>query len=154
MNHSLKRLDIQPDCEIVAIRLLQQPVAKVYRAWTDPVLLALWWGPIGFTNTFLEYNPEPGGLWRFIMHGPDGNDYPNECVFIDLIEHRCLVWNHLSKPFFQVVVSFDERPAAQTLLTFKMVFESAEACAKVKLVASGKNEENLDKLEALLYSQD
>ena len=44
-----------------------------------------WWGPNGFTNTFHEFDLRPGGAWRFIMHGPDGTDYPNESVFVEVV---------------------------------------------------------------------
>ena len=47
--------------------------------------LAKWWGPHGFTNTFNRFEFKPGGKWSFVMHGPDGTDYPNESEFLEII---------------------------------------------------------------------
>lgn len=61
--------------------------------WTDPKHIA-WWGPNGFTNTIHEMNVKPGGVWRFIMHGPDGTDYPNKILFIEVVKPERLVYTH------------------------------------------------------------
>ncbi len=67
--------------QIVASRVFDAPREAVYRAWTTPELLARWWGPHGFTNTFHECDIRPEGEWRYTMHGPDGTNYPNRNVF-------------------------------------------------------------------------
>jgi uncharacterized protein YndB with AHSA1/START domain len=54
---------------------------EVYAAFADPIRLAKWWGPKDFTNTFEIFEFKVGGSWKFIMHGPDGSNYPNESVF-------------------------------------------------------------------------
>jgi hypothetical protein len=58
-----------------------------------------------------------------------------------------IAWDRLSKPIFQVVVTFEELAAGMTKIIFKMIFNSAEECNKVKSFAPGKNEENFDRLE-------
>jgi len=63
--------------EITLSRLFDAPREVVFDAWTDPRQIAAWWGPDGFTNTIQEMDVRPGGVWRFVMHGPDGVDYPN-----------------------------------------------------------------------------
>ncbi|HEX6774746.1 MAG TPA: SRPBCC domain-containing protein [Methylomirabilota bacterium] len=68
------------DREIVTTRVLAWPRERVVRAWTDPDHLARWWGPKGFTNTFQEFDLRPGGRGQFVMHGPNGADYPNQSV--------------------------------------------------------------------------
>jgi len=66
--------------EIVSSREFEAPRELLFQAWTNPDLLARWWGPKGFTNTFHEFDMKPGGTWRFVMHGPDGVDYPNDRI--------------------------------------------------------------------------
>ena len=56
----------------------------VFAAFAAPERLATWWGPDGFRNTFETFEFKPGGQWRFIMHGPDGTDYPNESRFTQI----------------------------------------------------------------------
>lgn len=58
------------DREIVATRVFDAPRDLVFKMWTDPKHIVHWWGPNGFTNTIHEMDVRPGGVWRFIMHGP------------------------------------------------------------------------------------
>ncbi len=62
--------DFYPDREIVSSRVFEAPMADVFSAWTNPEILARWWGPKGFTKTFREFNPTPGGEWRSRFMGP------------------------------------------------------------------------------------
>jgi uncharacterized protein YndB with AHSA1/START domain len=137
------------DREIVTTRVLNAPRELVFEAWTDPDQLAHWWGPKGFTNTFREFDMRPGGIWRFVMHGPDGVDYQNKSVFVEVVSPERIVFDHVSGPHFQVVVTFAEQ-AAKTKLTFRMRFESVAECDKVKAFAVEANEQNFDRLEAQL----
>jgi uncharacterized protein YndB with AHSA1/START domain len=136
-----------PDCEIVSSRIVNASRDIVYNAWTDPGHLKNWWGPAGFTNTFNEFDFRPGGKWRFIMHGPDKGNYPNECEFIKIEKPALIAWKRFSKPIFQVVVTFEEVPTDKTKIVFKQIFNSANECSKVKVFAVDKNEENFDRLE-------
>ncbi len=137
------------DREIVTTRVLDAPRELVFKAWTDPDRLVQWWGPKGFTNTFHEFDMRPGGIWRFVMHGPNGVDYQNKSVFVEVVNPERIVFDHVSGPRFQVVATFAEQ-AGKTKLTFRMRFESAAECDKVKAFAVEGNEQNFDRLEAQL----
>jgi uncharacterized protein YndB with AHSA1/START domain len=123
------------DREIVTSRVFDAPREVVFNAWIDPEQVAQWWGPRGFTNTILEMDVRPGGVWRFIMHGPDGVDYPNKIVFIETVAPVRLVYTHSddgespSNPF-HVTVTFEEQ-GGKTRLTMRAVFMTAEERDKV-----------------------
>lgn len=142
-------LSVPPEYQIVTIRTVNFPRSLVYKAWTDPRHLKNWWGPKGFTNTFLEHDLRPGGRWRFVMHGPNGGNYKNDCVFLYLSEPECVVWKRYSQPYFSVVAWFEEE-GAQTTITFRMIFDNLDTRRKVAAVAVDANEENMDRLEAEL----
>jgi len=137
------------DREIVGSRVFNVPRERLFDAWSDPDQLMQWWGPKGFTNTFHEFDMRPGGNWRFVMHGPDGTDYNNHSVFVEVVKPERIVFDHVSGPHFQVTATFDEQ-AGKTLLTFRMAFKSAAECDKVKSYAVEANEQNFDRLEAQL----
>jgi len=137
------------DREIVTTRVFDAPRERVFRAWTDPDHLAKWWGPKGFTNTFQEFDMRQGGNWRFVMHGPDGVDYKNKSVFVEVVKPERIVFQHVSGPRFQVTATFAEE-TGKTRLTFRMLFETTAECAKVKVYAVEANEQNFDRLEAQL----
>ncbi len=119
------------DREITATRLLDAPRELVFKLWTDPKHVARWWGPKGFTTTTEKMDLRPGGVWRFIMHGPDGTDYPNVITYQEIVAPSRLVYKHGNEkdaePInFQVQVTFDDH-GGKTLLSMRMTFPSAAA---------------------------
>lgn len=146
------------DRELTISRLLNAPRELVFEAWTNPRYIIQWWGPNGFTNTFYEMDVKPGGVWRFMMHGPDGTDWPNKIVFKEVVKPERLVYLHGSDGVddandphsFHVTVTF-EAQGNKTYLTMKSVFSSAAALEAVKKFGAveGGNQ-TLSKLEAFL----
>ena len=51
-------------------------------------------GPAWLHTTIDEMDVRPGGIWRFIMHGPDGTDYHNKVVFVEVVKPDRLAYNH------------------------------------------------------------
>ena len=138
------------DYEVLTTRVLPWPRELVFKAWTDPLHLAKWWGPNGFTNTFHEFEPRPGGTWRFVMHGPDGTDYHNQIVFVEVAQPERIVFDHLLPMHkFRVTATFDDH-GGNTLIAFRMRFESVAQCDAVKSFVVEANEQNLDRLETEL----
>jgi uncharacterized protein YndB with AHSA1/START domain len=124
---SLERLDelvANADREIIATRVFDAPRELVFKMWTDREHVAQWWGPRGFTNTIYEMDVRPGGMWRFVMHGPDGVDYQNKIVYIEIVKPERLVYSHVSAPQFQMTVTFAEE-GCKTKVTARMLFKSA-----------------------------
>ncbi|WP_274651176.1 SRPBCC family protein [Paenibacillus humicola] len=134
--------------ELVASRVFDAPRDLVYEAWTNPEHLAQWWGPNGFTSTFHEYDLRPGGTWQFVMHGPNGVDYPNKSEFVEIAPER-IVLRHLSAPRFQITAVI-EQLGGKTRLTFRQLFETAAEFNAAKRFAPEANEQNLDRLGAQL----
>jgi uncharacterized protein YndB with AHSA1/START domain len=143
-------LSTTPESEIVNSRVVNAPRETVWAAWTDPDHLKNWWGPAGFTNTFHEFNLHEGGKWVFTMHGPEKGNYPNDCEFIKIEKPSLIAWKRHSQPWFQVLAAFEALGPGQTKVVFKQLFETAEACSKLRPYVEDKNEENLDRLEAEL----
>jgi uncharacterized protein YndB with AHSA1/START domain len=119
------------DNELIITRLFAAPRGLVFKTWTDAQDVAQWWGPQGFTITTQAMEVRPGGVWRYVMHGPDGTDYDNEIVYIEVVEPERLVYRHGSGEVddpgeFQVTVTFTEQ-GNKTELTMRMVFQSAAA---------------------------
>jgi uncharacterized protein YndB with AHSA1/START domain len=138
--------------EIIATRVFGAPRELVFRAFSDPSLLARWWGPKGFTNTFHEFDFRPGGAWRFVMHGPDGTDYEMVKDFIEVVHAERISLQHVQLMHqFQMTMTFADE-AGKTRLTWVMQFESAEEAEKVRSLVAEANEQNFDRLEAQLAS--
>src|SRR5262245_61006115 len=85
-------LDSDPRA-MVGMREFDAPRELVWTAWTDPKHLSQWWGPDGFTTTTSAFDMRPGGVWRFVMHGPDGRDYENRVTFDEIVKPERLVYH-------------------------------------------------------------
>ena len=137
------------DREIVSTRVFNAPRELVWKAWSDQEILSKWWGPKGFTNTFHEFDLKPGGVWRFVMHGPNGVDYQNKSVFVEITKPERIVFDHVSAHPFRATFLFEEQ-SGKTKVTFRMLHESAEEHEKIKGYVIEGNEQNFDRLEAEL----
>jgi uncharacterized protein YndB with AHSA1/START domain len=135
--------------EIISSREFDFPRERVFEAWTNPEQLARWWGPKGFANTFHEFDLRPGGTWRFVMHGPNGVDYPNHSVFVEIVPLERIVFEHLSAPEFQVTATFEELNG-RTKVTFRQLFKKMEEFERAKTYCIEGNEQNFDRLNDLL----
>lgn len=145
---------LQPSSEkeIFSSRTLNYPVEVVYEAFANANHLKHWWGPEGFTNTIHEFDLRPGGKWILTMHGPDKGNYENSSVFENVVPFQLVSWKRNSKPLFYMEVAFEKLDDENTLISFRMIFETIEECEKIKKFAGPKNEENFDRLERELQN--
>ncbi len=127
-------LDSDPR-EIVGIRVIDAPRDLVWQAWTDPKHLAQWWGPIGFTTTTHSFDMRPGGVWRFVMHGPDGRDYQNRITFVEVEEPNQIIYRHgggedVEPVQFETTVTFEDF-GGKTKLIWRSRFPTTEQRAEI-----------------------
>jgi uncharacterized protein YndB with AHSA1/START domain len=121
---------VSTDRELKFTRVFDAPRELVFEAWTNPKHLVQWWGPDGFTTTVHEMDLRPGGTWRLTMRGPDGHDYRNRIVFVEVVKPSRLVYKHDpeagSEPVsFQTTVTFAAE-GNQTRVTLHMRFPTTE----------------------------
>ena len=81
---------------VTLTRVFDAPRALVWKAWTDPKMMAQWFGPRGFTNPVCELDVRVGGNLRIVMRGPDGNDYPMKGVFREVVAPERLVFTNIA----------------------------------------------------------
>jgi uncharacterized protein YndB with AHSA1/START domain len=146
--------------DIVLTRTVPHPREKVWRAFTQPEHIAKWWGPNGFTNTIHEMDVRVGGTWRFMMHGPDGTDYPNKIVYTEIREPEFLAYDHSDdvpageKPTheFQATVTLEE-VGGGTKVTLRLVPVTVEEHERmVKFGATEGGNQTLGRLEHYLQT--
>ena len=125
-------LDLSDPVSIKGVREFNAPVGLVFFAFTDPKHLTQWWGPNGFSTTTSRFEFKPGGIWRFVMHGPDGRDYQNRVVFDEIETNRRIAYRHdggeddLEPVKFSQEVTFEDIGGGRTRVTWHGVFPDAE----------------------------
>lgn len=126
-------------------RTLPYPPQAIYDAFASPQVLATWWGPDGFTNTFEQFEFQVGGRWVFVMHGPDGKSYPNQSQFVALEPGKRVVIRHDCAPYFTLTVTL-QAVAGGTHLTWEQTFDDSATAQAVARIVGSANEQNLDRL--------
>lgn len=138
------------ESDLLSSRLLSAPRKAVFAAFLDPEVLARWWGPAGFTNQFHEFDPRPGGRWRFVMRGPDGSEYALAKEFVEVAAPERIVLRQVDAVHGFVMTMLFAEEGSGTRLTWRMRFDSQEEAEKVGVFVLAANEQNFDRLEAEL----
>lgn len=102
--------------DLVLTRIIDAPRETVFKAWTDPNLLKQWFAPAPWTTPVVETDVRAGGANLIVMRGPDGTEFPNRGVYLDVVKNERLVftdafskaWEPSVKPFMTVVLTFED----------------------------------------------
>jgi uncharacterized protein YndB with AHSA1/START domain len=141
-----------PQIEIT--REFDAPRELLFRAYTDPELLAQWLGPRRLTIVFDQYELRDGGIWRFIHRDAEGNEFGFHGVFhgtpspdgvVRTFEYEGAP-GHVSLE----TLTFEER-GSRTLVRTSSVFQSV--FARDATIESGMESgvrEGYERLEELL----
>ena len=114
--------------ELVLERIFDAPREKVYRAWTESKLLKQWFAPKPWTTPGAALDVRPGGASMIVMRDPDGKDYPNPGIYLDVVENEKLVftdavtaaWEPSEKPFMTAIITFDDLGDGKTRFTARV----------------------------------
>lgn len=137
------------DRAVRAERTFNATPREIFAAFEDAQILAQWWGPAGFTNTFDHFDFTPGGHWRFVMHGPTGANYQNESIFREIVPHSRIVIEHIVKPWYLLTITLTPHDGG-THVAWVQEFESAKLAEQMRPLSATANQENLDKLQSAL----
>jgi uncharacterized protein YndB with AHSA1/START domain len=159
--NAMKKDAPEADREIVITRLIDAPVARVWRAWTNNDEIVKWWGPHGFSDETSHREFKAGGHWKHVMIGPDGTRYPNYATYKELVENQKIVLvNAGSKEDAEKGVGFRSEitfkaAGSKTELTMRSVFPSKEMRDRVvkefKAIEGGR--QTLARLDAHVTNQ-
>ena len=129
------------DRELVLTRHIDAPREKLFRAWTEPELLKQWFAPLPWTTPRAELDPRPGGSILFVMRGPDGNEFPNPGVYLDVVRNERIVftdafvsaWQPSEKPFMTAVITFEDEDGGTRYTARAMHWSVADREAHEKM---------------------
>lgn len=155
--------------ELTITRILNAPRKLVWKAWTDPELVAKWWGPRGVTNPTCEWDARLGGEIYIIMLagkelGPaEGMKWPMKGTFTEVVPESKMVYtsgalddvDRSSDTFIEqtVTVEFDDL-GETTKMQLHIVLtkiQGPKAPSAIQGMTMGWNQQ-LDKLSEELYN--
>jgi uncharacterized protein YndB with AHSA1/START domain len=96
--------------------IIDAPPQKVFQAWTDPTLITQWFTPPPFQTISAEMDLRAGGSTLITMRGPDGTEFPNPGLILEVVPGKRLVftdaytaaWEPSAKPFATFILTFDD----------------------------------------------
>jgi uncharacterized protein YndB with AHSA1/START domain len=124
------------DRELVLTRIINAPREKVFKAWTDPELLRQWFAPKPWTTPVAQLDVRPGGANLIVMRGPDGNEFPNRGVYLEVVRNERLVftdaytkaWEPSEKPFMTATLTFEDAGSGKTKYTARVLHWTVADC--------------------------
>lgn len=128
----------RPEHELVLERTFDAPPEKVFKAWTTPELLRQWFVPRPWSIVDVQQDLRPGGLSLVVMRSPEGQEFPNPGVFLEIVPNRKLVftdafapgWIPTGQPFMVAEVTFEPLEGGKTKYVARAMHWTAEAKAQ------------------------
>ncbi len=116
------------DRELVLCRIIDAPRAKVFKAWTDADVLKKWFAPLPWTTPRAELDVRPGGSSLVVMRSPEGADFPNPGVYLEVVPNEKIVatdaytqaWVPSAKPFMTIILTFEDAGPGKTKYTARV----------------------------------
>ena len=113
------------DLDLVITHDIAVPRNKLYRCWTEPALIKQWFAPKPWTVTHAETDVRAGGASLVVMRGPDGQEFPNPGVYLNVVPNERIVatdaytsaWEPSAKPFMTLVLTFEDLGSGRTRYT-------------------------------------
>lgn len=113
------------DRDLVITRIIDAPRANIFRAWTEVDLLKQWFAPLPYTTPHAELDVRAGGTSIIVMRGPDGTEFPNQGVYLEVVENERLVftdaytsdWKPSEKPFMTGIITLEDAGGGKTKYT-------------------------------------
>jgi uncharacterized protein YndB with AHSA1/START domain len=127
-------IKIDPKLDLVLERDIDVPVELVWKAWTTPEHLKHWFVPKPWTITECVLDVRPGGICSTTMRSPEGQEFPNNGCYLEVVPNERLVFTDTllagfrpsPKPFFTAVLQL-ERKGSGTRYTAIAIHGNEEA---------------------------
>lgn len=122
--------------ELVLELVVDAPRDKVWRCWTEADPLRQWFTPRPWTVAAAELDVRPGGMQQIVMRSPEGAEFPNTGVYLEVVPNEKLVftdayasaWIASEKPFMTATVSFADDAPGKTRFHAHVTHWTAEDC--------------------------
>ncbi|MBI4423513.1 MAG: SRPBCC family protein [Elusimicrobia bacterium] len=94
-------IKIDPKLDLLLERVVDVPRELVWKAWTTPEHLKVWFTPAPWKTVDCSIDLRPGGSFRTVMQSPEGQTFPTEGCYLEIVENAKLVWTSALLPGFR-----------------------------------------------------
>ena len=147
--------------ELILSRFIKAPRARVYAAWTKPELLTQWFAPLPWRTPRAELDVRAGGSNLVVMCGPDGEEFPNRGIYLEVVPNEKLVltdaytadWEPSEKPFMTLILTFADEDGGTRYTARVLHWSVADREAHEKMGFHPGWNQATDQLEALVTTR-
>jgi uncharacterized protein YndB with AHSA1/START domain len=94
-----------PELDLVLEREIDVDPTLVWEAWTDPEQLKVWFTPQPWRTVSCTIDLRPGGLFHTTMASPEGDEYPNDGCYLEVVDGERLVFTSALTEGFRPVAA-------------------------------------------------
>lgn len=131
--------------DLLFTRLVPLPARLLWRGWTEPALLTSWFTPAPWRTLEAEVDLRPGGIFRALMRGPEGQQHDHLGCWLEVVPHTRLVWTDALLPGF--------RPAPNPFVTAVLTFEEEAGGTRYTARVMHKDEADRERHEAMGFQE-
>ena len=132
--------------DLVLERVVDVPPELVWKAWTRPEHVVKWFTPVPWTTHDCQIDLRVGGLFRFVMRSPEGEDFPNAACYLEIVPNRKLVWTDALEAGFRPA---PPDPGAGFRMTAALLLEPVAGGTKYTAIAMHSDPEARKKHEGM-----
>jgi uncharacterized protein YndB with AHSA1/START domain len=130
-----------PRLDLVLERDIDAPPELVWAGWTRVEHLKKWFTPVPWRVTDCEVDLRPGGIFRTVMQGPEGEVSTNLGIYLEIVPNKRLIWTDALLPGY--------RPAENPFLTAVITMEPRGEGTHYVATAIHRDQETRDKHKEL-----
>lgn len=149
----MKQLNYQlnPKLDLIFERIIDIPRELVWKAWTTPEYLKKWFCPLPWKTIDCEIDLKPGGVFYTKMQSPEGQEFPNQGCYLEIIKNEKLVWTNAVLPGFRPA----QNPASSVdfFITATILLEKHEKGTKYNAIVLHRDEADRKKHEAMGFEE-
>ena len=126
-------MTFNPELDLLLERIVDVPREKIWAAWTTPTLLMPWFCPLPWKTIDCVIDLRAGGIFRTVMQSPEGQQFPNNGCYLEIIPNKKLVWTNTLEPGFRPVkqaVANPDHPCEEFMMTATILLETVTSGTK------------------------
>jgi uncharacterized protein YndB with AHSA1/START domain len=149
-------MTINPELDLSFTRVVDVPREKVWAAWTTPEKLLPWFCPLPWKTVECEIDLRAGGKFYTVMQSPEGQRFPNNGCYLEIVKNEKLTWTSALEPGFRPAKQPESSPShecAEFLMTATILLETHENGTKYTALVQHSDVANRIKHEQMGFEE-